>query len=321
MRNTISQKIKLGIMVLAGVLIFTISIYIIGNKQSVFTKSFEITSIFKNARGMRLGNNVRYLGINVGNVEAIEIINDTAIRVTMKMDAKTKAYIKRNAIAKIKSDGIVGDMIINIVPGEGFAEPIKNHDEIKAYEPIATDKILSTLSETNENAALLTAGIVKITNSINNGEGTLAMLINDKATAQDIRQIITNLKETTQQSAALMKKLDEISGLIKSNKNILGILLNDTLSAHKVRTMIDNLDSSGKELHSMSASLNHLINNLSEGDNSLVNTLANDSLLKKDLKETLENINSGSQKFDENMEALKHHPLFRGYFKDKNKEK
>ena len=321
MHKTTFQKIKLGIMVIGGALLFTLAVYLIGDKQSLFQKNFEISSVFKSVRGLRLGDNVRYLGIDAGNVKTIEMINDTAIRITMKLDVKTKQYIKKNAVAKISTDGLVGDMVVNIEPGIGFSEGIEDNDVIQAFDPVGTAQILSTLSETNENAAMLTAGILQITNSINDGKGTLGMLVYDTETANDIRKIIKNVKETTRRSTVLMKNLEDVSSLIKSDKSLMGMLLYDTLSAQKVHMLINDLNTSGNEIKNMSESLNRLISDLNEGDNSLLNTLANDSLLKNDIKETLENINAGSQKFNENMEALKHHVLFRGYFKDKEKGK
>lgn len=320
MQKTTSQKIKLGIMVISGVLLFTLAVYLIGDRQSLFQKNLEISSVFKSVRGLRLGDNVTYLGIDAGNVKGIEMINDSSIRIIMKLDVKIMKYIKKNAIAKITTDGLVGDMVVNIEPGIGLSKRIEDNDEIQAFDPIGTAEMLSTLSKTNENVAMLTAGILQITNSINEGKGTLGMLVSDTETANDIRQIIKNMKETTWRSAILMKNLQGVSDLIKSDHNLMGLLLYDTLAAQKVRTLIYDLNSSGKELKEMSESVNSLISDLAEGDNSLINTLVNDSLLKNDLKETLENINSGSQKFDENMEALKHHPLFRGYFKDKKKK-
>ena len=306
-------------MVFSGVVLFTLAVYLIGDRQSLFQKSFEISSVFKSVRGLRLGDNVRYLGIDAGNVKGIELINDTSIRIIMKLDVQTMKYIKKNVVAKISTDGLVGDMVVNIEPGLGVSQPIEANDEIQAFDPIGTAEMLSTLSETNENAALLTAGILRITNSINEGKGTLGMLVNDAETANDIRQIIRNVKETTRRSAELMTNLQAVSDLMKSDKSLMGIMLYDTLTAQKVRTLLSDLNASGRELKDMSESLNSFISELASGDNSLINTLAKDSLLKKDLKETLENINAGSQKFDENMEALQHHPLFKGYFKDKKK--
>ncbi|TLX74663.1 MCE family protein [Labilibacter sediminis] len=320
MQKTTSQKIKLGIMVISGVLLFTLAVYLIGDRQSLFQKNIEISSVFKSVRGLRLGDNVRYLGIDAGNVKDIEMINDTSIRIIMKLDVKTKKYIKKSAVAKISTDGLVGDMVVNIEPGIGSSKMIEDKDEIQAFDPIGTAEMLSTLSETNKNAAMLTAGILQITNSINEGKGTLGMLVNDAETANDIRQIIKNVKETTRRSAIMMKNLQGVSELIKSDKSLMGVLLYDTVMAQEVKTLISDLNSSGYKIKEMTLSLNGLISDFAEGDNSLVNALAKDSLLKKDLKETLQNINSGSQKFDENMEALKHHVLFRGYFKDKNKK-
>ena len=57
-------------------------------------------------------------GINIGTVRAIEMVNDSTIRVDMIIEEKIIAHIKKNAIATIGSDGLVGNMIVNIVPGK-----------------------------------------------------------------------------------------------------------------------------------------------------------------------------------------------------------
>jgi phospholipid/cholesterol/gamma-HCH transport system substrate-binding protein len=51
-----------------------------------------------------------------------------------------------------------------------------------------------------------------------------------------------------------------------------------------------------------------------------VGTLLNDRNFATDLKGTLQNLESASQKLDENMEALQHNFLFRGYFRRKAKQ-
>jgi len=321
MQKTTSQKLKLGIMVISGMLLFTLAVYLIGDRQSLFQKSFEISSVFKSVRGLRLGDNVRYLGIDAGNVKNIEMINDTSIRITMKLDVKTMKYIKKNAVAKITTDGLVGDMVVNIEPGIGESKTIQDQDEIQAFDPKGTAEMLSTLSETNENAAMLTSRLLQISKKINDGEGTMGMLLNDKETAADIKQIIKNVKETTHSSALLMKNLEDVSVLFKSDNNLLSLMINDSTAASDIRLLLNDLNTSGKKIKEMSELLNSSLAELTNGKNSMINTLANDSVMKKDLKETLENINSGSQKFNENMEALQHHPLLKGYFKDKEKEK
>src|SRR5574343_163649 len=171
MEKTASQKIRLGLFVIIGLTLFVLTIYFIGSTQQMFGKTETLTAVFNNVAGLQLGNNVRYSGINVGTVRGIEIVNDTTINVEMQIDQTILPHIKKNAVATIGSDGLVGSVIINIIPGQGDALPVQPGDFIKSNNRVRTDDMLSTLNVTNENAAQLTADLLKITNDINNGKG------------------------------------------------------------------------------------------------------------------------------------------------------
>ena len=86
MEKTTSQKIRLGLFVIIGLLLFILAIYFIGDKQKMFGKTNHLEAVFNNVNGLQLGNNVRYSGINVGTVRAIEMINDSTIKVDMLID-------------------------------------------------------------------------------------------------------------------------------------------------------------------------------------------------------------------------------------------
>lgn len=152
MAKTTSEKIRLGIFVIFGTAFLVVAVYLIGNNQSMFNKTFTISSIFNNVNGLQLGNNVRFSGINVGVVKAIEMENDTTIRVRMSIEQKMQQHIKKDAIATIGSDGLVGNMLVNILPGKGSSEYLKDGDQIISYSRIGTADMLGTLNVTNENA-------------------------------------------------------------------------------------------------------------------------------------------------------------------------
>ena len=99
MNKTINEKLKLGVFVIIGSLLFIVAVYLIGNRQNMFTKTFSISANFNNISGLILGNNVRYSGINVGTVKSIEMINDSVIKVDMKIEEKMVKHIKKDAIA------------------------------------------------------------------------------------------------------------------------------------------------------------------------------------------------------------------------------
>ena len=115
MKNTDSQKLKLGLFVIIGTILFIIAIYLIGQKESMFKKTFTISAFFQNVNGLQKGNNVRYSGIDIGVVSSIDMVNDSVVNVSMKIEEKIIKHIKKNAIATIGSDGLVGNMIVNII--------------------------------------------------------------------------------------------------------------------------------------------------------------------------------------------------------------
>ena len=192
MKNTSSQKFRLGLFVIIGTILFVTGVYLIGQRQDMFKKTFTLSAYFQNVNGLQKGNNVRYAGIDIGIVKDITMINDSTIKIDMTIEEKIIIHIKKNAIATIGSDGLVGNMILNIVPGKGSSELISNGDIIESYSKIGADDILSTLSVSSENAAILTSDLLKITTAMLEGEGTVGLLLNDTIMAQDLKQSVNN---------------------------------------------------------------------------------------------------------------------------------
>jgi phospholipid/cholesterol/gamma-HCH transport system substrate-binding protein len=319
MEKTASQKIRLGLFVIIGLSLFVLTIYFIGSKQQMFGKTEPLTAVFDNVSGLQLGNNVRYSGINVGTVRGIEIVNDSTINVEMEIDRTVFPHIKKNAVATIGSDGLVGSVIINIIPGKGEALPVQPGDIIKSNNRIRTDDMLSTLNVTNENAAQLTADLLKITNDINKGKGTIGVLLRDSAMANDLKATIHNLKITSEKTSKTMDNLNrQIAGL-DNKDNVIGVL-KDTVVGNKIRHIVTNLDSSSQEITKVVANLNSTISNAKDGKGA-INYLSNNPKLVKQIDSTMTNINQASQKLNENLEALKSNFLFRAYFKKQAKAK
>ena len=319
MEKSNSQKIQLGIFVIIGTLVFLAAIYFIGNKQNMFGNTSHLKAVFVNVNGLQPGNNVRYAGIDIGTVKEIEMINDTTISVHMIIDNKIMEHIKKNAIATISSDGLVGNMIINIIPGKGAAEKVENGDTIQSYSRIGTDAMLETLNVTNENAAMLTADLLKITQEITQGNGTVGLLIRDTLMAQDLKATMSYLRQTSKGTSESVANLNKLITDLNRKDNVIGTL-NDTVVANRMKKIIINLEKSSTEIDKVVTNLNATITNVKEGKGA-INYLSNDPKLVKQIDSTITNINKASIKLNEDLEALKHNFLFRGYFKKLEKEK
>jgi len=319
MEKTASQKIRLGLFVIIGLLVFILAVYFIGDKQKMFGKTNHLEATFNNVNGLQLGNNVRYSGISVGTVRGIEMVNDTIIRVDMIIDKAIFPYIKKDAVATISSDGLVGNMIINILPGKGNEPSVEPGYEIRSYNRIRTDDMLNTLNVTNKNAAKLTANLLKLTDEIKDGKGSLGSLLNDTIMSRNLKETVHYLKLTTKGTSETVTKIDKLMASLDNKNNVVGVL-KDTAVANKIKNMVTNLDQSTAEINTVIGNLNATILTIKEGKGA-INYLANDPELVQKIDSTMTNINEASAKLNENMEALKHNFLFRGYFKKQEKEK
>lgn len=314
MKKTNIQKFNLGLFIIISTLILITALYFIGNRQDLFKKTFRISAVFKNVNGLILGNNVRYSGINVGTVKNIVMVNDTTIWVDMIIEDKILKHLKKNAVATIGSDGLVGSMIINIVPTKGITMPLNPGDTIRSYSKISTNDMMSTLNTTNENAAILTADLVKITTAINEGEGTLGMLIRDAEMATSLKQTIVNLRSTSLSASKTFKELNNIITSINYDESMAAVLLSDSISGDKIKSIIANLERSSSEINSVINNVNAVVLDVKNGKGAL-NYMINDTIFAKNIDETVSNLKESSVRLNENLEALKHNFLTRGYFR------
>lgn len=313
------QNLKLGIFVVIGTILILIASYLIGNRQNMFTRNFTISAVFKNVNGLQVGNNVRFSGINIGTVDRLQMENDTTIYVFMKVEEKMQKFIKRNAIATIGSDGLVGSMLVNIVPGSGEAPVVEDGDQLESYSKIGTQDMLKTLNVTNENAALLTSDLLQVTQSLTQGKGTLGRLLNDTIMANDLSKTIKNLKYSSQKVNTTLDELQKAVQALETNDNIAGVLLSDSISASKLRHIIENLEISSEQINKVTEDLSSVVGNMKEGEG-MLNLVAADTAMANQLMRTMQNIEEGTAKFNQNMEALKHNFLTRRYFKKLEKE-
>ena len=311
--------VKLGIFVITGSVLLLIAAYLIGNEQKMFSKTFTITSVFENVGGLQIGNNVRYAGINAGTVREIIMETDTSIRVYMRIDAALQSHIKKNALAMIGSDGLVGSMILNLVPGTGTAPPVADGDEVRSFSRISTQDMLNTLNVTNENAALLTADLLEITRSVRGGSGILGRLLTDSLMAVDFQESLYHLNSTAKQAGSALTRLNGILTEMNYEESAFAVLMDNPKVGHQVRNMLSALDSSAQDIRKITGRLDALSASVADGKGSL-GVVLQDSATAKNIQLSLEHLESGLEKFDQNMEALKHNFLTRGYFRKQERK-
>ncbi len=330
-----AKNIRLGVFVLVSVTLFIVAVYILGNQKNMFRPTFQIHAVFENTRGLKPGNNVRYAGIEAGTVEAVTILSDTAIQVTMVLEKALQPYIKKNAIADIGTDGLVGNALVNIKPNKSKTPvaAVEHDDIIQTQENISTDEMLNTLGATNENIADFSVQLLEISQKLNEGQGAMAMLLRDDQLANDLRQSIRNLRTTSYALAKTGQQMENTLEELAEGDGLLNSLLYDTtimadlqqftgqlngLLENKIEPLLAELNESGADISQSSESLQNILQELDDGKG-VAGVLLNDTLMEDQMREMLINLNQSSERLNENMLALREHFLFRKYFRKMEK--
>lgn len=316
MKKQLINNTKLGLFVLTGLLFLIILLYMIGRNRSLFGSNYLLKTRFENVQGLIPGNNVRYAGIQAGTVKKLQILNDTTVEVTMIVDTKMEDIIRKDAITSIGTDGLVGNKVVNIVPGELNATIAKNGDLLTSKKPIDTDKILSTLSQTNNDVAIIVSGLKNTVERINNSSA-LWDLLSDDQMVNNIKISAKNIQLATSKASSVSNDVQLlIDGLRKGNGSM-GILLKDTILA-------SNLNKTSHNLLLITNQLNSVVSDIQKDINSgkgPANSLFKDTMMVNKINKSLNNIQKGTDGFNQNMEALKKSFLFRGYFRRQEKQK
>jgi phospholipid/cholesterol/gamma-HCH transport system substrate-binding protein len=332
-RETINT-VRLGLFVLTGSILLIIGISFIGSRQNLFGSTFTISTIFKNAGGLQPGNNVRYAGINVGTVADIVIVTDSTLRLDLKLVSRVQPFIKKNAIATLSVDGIVGSAIVNIRPGFGDAPSVEDGDIIPAETLPGTIDLISTLGSTNDNISLFVLDLLTISGRMKEGPGTISDLLQDSLMANDLKNTIRNLENTSRITVEMMSRLNHTISQMEQHQGLINQLIYDTTIMSNVRhlseeldqtlvnkldTIIQKLNTSGDHLTNATQRLDNMMEDI-QGGEGVVHDLIYNQENAQSLQSTLKNIEEGTALFKEDMKALQENFLFRRYFRKQRKQ-
>ncbi|WP_184549299.1 MlaD family protein [Mucilaginibacter sp. FT3.2] len=316
------NNIKLGLFVLAGLLVLMVAFYMIGKNRNIFGSDFELKARFSSLNGLMEGNNVLFSGIQAGTVKSIEMVNDTTIEVTLQIDSKVKSFIHKNALAAIGTEGLMGNKVVNIQPVKAASFSVSNGDMLTAQKLISTEEMLQTLSKTNNNIAsiseALKATVLRLDSS------AIFDILNDKTIGPSLKSSLGNINKASKNASDMTMGLNELVTQIKQGKGAAGLLLTDTAFAGNLKQAITKLKSASDNANKLTLQANMIMTSVNHDMNDghgTLHALLKDSLIARKISISLDNVMKGTDGFNQNMEALKHNFFFKGYFKDLEKKK
>lgn len=294
-----TKKIKVGLFIVAGFVLFVVAIFVLGGKENLFTPTFKLKSQFETVSGLKTGGSVRLNGIVVGSVDGIDIEASNKVLVSMTLEESIRRFIKKDSKATIGSDGLVGNKVIDITPGTPGTPEVLDGEMLGSVKPVEVADIMNSLKESSDNASDITKDLSEITSKVNMGQGTIGQLVNNDTL---YRSIDTTFRSFANYSGQLNLVFAKVTNTVDNVSGDLQILTN--------------------QINKITADVSEIVRKMNSSE-SIVGTLLTDTVFANNLKSLIENANSttanlenGSFSFAQNMEALKHNFLFKGYFED-----
>ncbi|MGI9302931.1 MAG: outer membrane lipid asymmetry maintenance protein MlaD [Gammaproteobacteria bacterium] len=137
----LSTEFVVGLFVLAGLVCFSYLAVKMGN-LGFLESSYTVQARFTSISGLKQGAFVELAGVRVGKVDNI-MLDNGEFEAIVDMAIDNGVQIQQDAIASIRTQGIIGDKFIKISPG-GAEETIEPGGEILETESaISLEELVS----------------------------------------------------------------------------------------------------------------------------------------------------------------------------------
>lgn len=321
-----NRPVIVGIFIVLGLAILIITIFTLGGQKKAFVKTFALNAIFNDVSGLAIGANVLFSGVKIGTVKKIEFYGDSQVKVLMSIENAAESHIHKNALAKIGSDGLIGNKIVVIYGGNKTQPQVAKNDFLRVENGMSTDDMLATLQQNNKNLVEITSSFKHISKRIDSGNGVLGKLISDPALGVKLASTINNLQATVDnfKTASLSGKnvmgdFEQLSGNFKNPTNSINRIANDSVAYNKIVGTVTQLQNAASSLNKFTANLRTVSDRLNRKDSPL-GLVLNDSATANSLKAMIKNLQSSSSKLNDDLEAVQHNFLLKGFFKKRAKE-
>lgn len=327
-----SQRIsaKVGLFVVIGIAILAAGILTLGTMRKSFITRIDANATFISVNGLTKGNNVWFSGVKVGTVREITFTPDSKVRVVFSIEAESQKFIKKDAMVRVSSDGLIGNPIILISGGSPSVPMIENGHEFRIEKEESTQEMMKTLQANNKNILSITEDLKSLVADIRAGQGSIGKLMKDEAMYANLTKSLATVEAATRDLKQGASGLATLTNKLNAEGNFVNSIATDKEIYPSIKTTISTLQTTSDNLKQTSLAAKQMVDNLEQTSKTInkmttnttspVGVLLHDEKTANDIKETISNLESSSEKLNQNMEALKHNIFFRRYFKKQAKE-
>ena len=293
-----------GVFVLGGLVLFAVGLFMIGDRQMAFAKKFTVYAEFKKITGLQPGGIVRVAGAKAGSITEIVPPNKPSekFRVKVEITEDLHQLVRTDSLATIETEGLVGGSYLGIGTGTDAAPPVPRNATIVGKEPFDMADLMQQMGDT----------IKKVNDTFDEMksevQGTV-LAIGD--TVDNTNALIVDVSDDLKQMAASGAKLSsdaaQIAEGIRSGKGTIGKLVNDDELYNRTTAIAKQAEEIAANARQVVENANNTLKGFQSKDGPVQGMTAS-------VKQTMDDARAAVEGLAENMDALKHNFLLRGYF-------
>jgi phospholipid/cholesterol/gamma-HCH transport system substrate-binding protein len=212
----------------------------------------------------------------------------------------------------------MGNKIVLLIGGTDESPLIKDGDMIAVEQTLTTDSLLRTLQRNNLNLLDITGDLKNVAKKITNGEGSIGKLLNDETLLNRLQNVVSIIKEASLNTRQITSNVESYSSRLQSKGSFTNDLITDTVIFSKLKAAVSQIQEVSESVGIIADHLQTASKSLNDSSKP-VGALIHDRQIADTLKTILGNLRESSKKLDEDLEAVQHNFLFRGFFRKKAK--
>lgn len=182
------EQVRVGIFLIIVLAMGTTALVLIGRSGNVFGERYQLVTLVRSAAGLVPGAEVQLAGQAVGQVDRVVLIlpedrpeGGEAVALWLNVRVSVQSQIREDSRAQVRTQGLLGDRLIDIRPGSAGARILQDGDTLHAASSVDFDALIAEGSEAVGDLVEITSNLAELTRGVLEGEGTIGRLVTDAA--------------------------------------------------------------------------------------------------------------------------------------------
>jgi phospholipid/cholesterol/gamma-HCH transport system substrate-binding protein len=296
-----------GAFVVAGLLLFSVGLFMIGDRQMAFAKKFTVYTEFKKITGIQPGAIVRVSGAKAGSITEIlpPRMPSEKFRLKLEITEDLHQLVRTDSVATIETEGLVGGNYLGIVTGTDAAPPVAENATIVGKEPFDIADLMQQMGDT----------VTRVNDTFDEMKGEVqdtVLAIGD--TVDNANTLLVDVsgdfKRMAASGATLASDAAQIAAAIRSGKGTIGKLVNDDELHNRASAIATQAEDIAANARLVVENAKLTLEGFQSDDGPVLGMTAS-------VKQTMDDARAAMSGLADNMDALKRNFLLRGFFRDR----